>query len=141
MITVINHRFQNFFRFRIVFSEDLFFQISENFFFRRFHFDGQKFLFFAPVQSQNPVSRNFAHSLFIIIFINRLFFFISGLRSDLSFIHGHFSDIRPVIRRIRNHFCQNIFCAVQRFFSAFHALFLRNISFSFPGDRFLCHLK
>ena len=72
--------------------------------------------------------------LFLIIivhFIDRLCFFIFGTRKQFSFFKSQFTDIHTIFCIIRNFFCNDIFCTIDRIFGIFYFFFLGNIFFRF----------
>ena len=77
-------RLQNRLCLRILFGDDFFLEITQDFFRRRLNFDVQEFFFLTAVQCQHTVSGNFRYRLgkLIVILVNGLCFLILCCRDD-----------------------------------------------------------
>ena len=108
---------------RIITTDNLTVQITENLFLRRLHMDREHLFLLPPVERQNPVSGNLCHHLleFIIHFIDGFLFFILGAGDNLPLLCCQFPDFCPVFRLIGNQFRQDIFGAVKCFLPRRHS--------------------
>ena len=104
VVGILDGRLQNRLCLRILFGDDFFLEITQDFFRRRLNFDVQEFFFLTAVQCQHTVSGNFRYRLgkLIVILVNGLCFLILCCRDDQALRLGSAADLHTVIGLIGN---------------------------------------